>query len=117
MIVGCSSTCLNFVIYSLVYKLTLSLNIAGLLGYTAGLINSFYFSDKWVFPSSRGKDLNYSLTIFFVIYFVGGLEMTMVINFMNNLLQNHLIAWICGVFVASANNYLGSKYFLFNDSF
>ena len=117
MVVGLGSTILNFCIYSIVYNLNLGINLASFIGYTCGILNSFYFSDKWVFPSSRGKDLNYSLTIFFVIYFVGGLEMTMVINFMNNLLQNHLIAWICGVFVASANNYLGSKYFLFNDSF
>ena len=48
-----------------------------------------------------------------VIYFLGGLEMTLIIHFVDNLIQNYKIAWICGAFVAAMNNYLFSKYLLF----
>jgi len=41
--------------------------------------------------------------------------MTLIINIIDNLIQNHKIAWICGAFVAAMNNYLGSKYLLFNN--
>ena len=84
------------------------------MGYTSGLLNSFYFSDNWIFTKSK-KKFNYALFLFFVIYFIGGLEMTLVINIIDKLIQSHKIAWMCGVIVASMNNYLCSKYFLFND--
>jgi len=52
--------------------------------------------------------------IFILIYFLGGIEMTLIINLMDKLVQNHKIAWIFGAFVAAINNYLFSKYLLFN---
>ena len=36
-------------------------------------------------------------------------------NIVDKLIQNHKIAWICGAFVAAMNNYLCSKYLLFDD--
>ena len=112
---GLGSTILNFAIYSILYNLTLLINLASVMGYTSGLLNSFYFSDKWVFTSSRNKKINYAVFLFFVIYFLGGLEMALIINFVDNLIQNHKIAWICGAFVAAMNNYLCSKYLIFDD--
>ena len=49
------------------------------------------------------------------IYLMGGLEMILIINIVDKLVQNHNIAWICGVFVAAINNYFCSKYLLFHD--
>ena len=114
-VVGIGSTLLNFCIYSLVYKLTLGITLASCIGYTFGLLNSFYFSDNWVFSRSRNKKNNYLLFLFVLIYFLGGLEMVLIINIVDNLIQNHRIAWICGAFAAAMNNYLCCKYFLFDD--
>tara|TARA_B100000575_G_C23026782_1_gene591262 strand:- start:195 stop:587 length:393 start_codon:yes stop_codon:yes gene_type:complete len=113
--VGFASTILNFFIYSIIYKLTLRINLASFIGYISGLLNSFYFSDNWIFTRSRNKKINYALFLFFIIYFIGGLEMTLIIYIVDKLIQNHNIAWICGVFVAAINNYLCSKYYLFED--
>ncbi len=113
-VVGLGSTILNFCFYSVVYHLTLKINLASFIGYTCGLINSFYFSDNWVFTGSRNKKTNYAFFLFVVIYFFGGLEMTLTINIVDNLIQNHKIAWVCGAFVATMNNYLFSKYLLFD---
>ena len=115
IIVGLGSTALNFCIYSIIYKLTFAINLASFIGYSVGLLNSFYFSDNWVFSGSRNKKTNYALFLFFGIYFLGGLEMALIINFVDNYIQNHKIAWIGGVFVAAMNNYLCSKYLLFDD--
>ena len=112
---GLGSTILNFCIYSILYNLTLSINIASIMGYISGLLNSFYFSDKWVFIRSRNKKTNYSLFFFAVIYLLGGLEMALIINIVDKLIQNHKIAWICGASIAAMNNYLCSKYLLFDD--
>ena len=113
--VGLVSTALNFCIYFIIYNLTLKINLASFMGYIGGLLNSFYFSDNWVFARSGNKKTNYVLFLFVVIYFIGGLEMTLIINIIDKLIQNHKIAWICGAFVAAMNNYLCTKYFLFDD--
>ena len=89
--------------------------MASFIGYSCGLLNSFYFSDNWVFTNSRNKKTDYALLLFILIYFLGGLEMALIINIVDKLIQNHKIAWICGTFVAAMNNYLCSKYLLFKD--
>ena len=85
------------------------------MGYICGLLNSFYFSNNWIFNRVRNTKINYAIFLFFVIYFIGGLEMTLIINIIDKLIQNHKIAWICGAVVAAMNNYLGSKYLLFEN--
>ena len=48
-----------------------------------------------------------------LIYFFGGIEMSLVIVFMNGIIDNYKIAWLCGAFIGSLNTYLGSKYLSF----
>ena len=109
------STCLNFCVYSIVYQLTLIINLASFLGYFSGLFTTVYFSNHWTFSKARYKNLSFTLFLFVFIYFIGGLEMTLIINIVDKLLQNHRMAWMFGVFVAAMNNYFGSKYLLFHD--
>ena len=113
--VGLISTCINFIFYSFIYNLTSSINLASFIGYCLGLLNSFYFSDKWVFQNSRKKRLKNAFILFLFIYILGGLEMTLTINIINYLFKDHNVAWLCGAFMAASSNYLFSKYFLFND--
>ena len=114
-LVGIGSTFLNFCIYSIVYQLTLTIHLASFLGYCSGLFTTFYFSNNWTFSKSRYKNLSFTLFLFVFIYFMGGLEMTLIINIVDKLMQNHRIAWVCGVFVAAMNNYFCSKYLLFHE--
>ena len=114
-VVGLGSNVLNFCIYSIIYNLSLGISLASFIGYVCGLLNSFYFSVNWVFIKSRNKKTIYAPFLFIVIYFLGGLEMMLIINIIDKLIQNHKIAWICGAFVAAMNNYLCSKYLLFDD--
>ena len=54
--------------------------------------------------------------IFLFILFdllLGGIEMSLVILFINQLIENYKIAWLFGAFIGSMNNYLGSKYLSF----
>ena len=114
-LVGVGSTFLNFCIFSIIYHFTSIINLASVLGYLSGLLTSFYLSNNWTFTKSRYKNISYTLILFVFIYFIGGLEMTLIIKIVDNLIQNHRIAWICGAFFAAMNNYLCSKYFLFDD--
>ncbi len=51
-----------------------------------------------------------------IIYIIGGLEMTLIINIVNAIVQNPYIAWLCGALIAAVNNYLCSKYLVFGDA-
>ena len=59
------------------------------------------------------KKIIKSFFIFCLIYFLGGLEMSLIIISLNRLIDNYNIAWLIGAFIGALNNYLGSKYFLF----
>ena len=43
------------------------------------------------------------------------MEMSLIIIFVNQLLNDYKIAWLFGALIGSLNNYLGSKYFLFKE--
>ena len=112
-IVGVTSSVLNFLIYSSIYLFTLNINIASCLGYLGGLFNSFLFSKKWVFKSSNRSKLKKQVYFFVLIYIIGGVEMTVIINIFNNIVDNYKIAWVFGAFIAALSNYFGLKFFVF----
>ena len=113
IISGIFSTVINFLIYSLIYSIFKNIIFASILGYVIGLLTSFILAKIWVFKDNVQKKILKSFFIFCIIYFLGGLEMSLIIIFLNQLLINHRFSWLCGTFVAALNNYLGSKYFLF----
>ena len=78
-----------------------------------GLFNSFILSKIWVFKKSQDIKFNRSFFIFLLIYILGALEMALLINILVSLIGNYQIAWFFGAFVAAVNNFLGSKYFVF----
>ena len=74
---------------------------------------SFVFAKYWVFKNCSSQPLLKSFSLFCFIYFLGGIEMSLVIVFLNKLIENYKIAWVFGAFIGSLNNFLGSKYFSF----
>ena len=110
---GLISTCINFLIFNLVYSIFKNIIFASLFGYSTGLLSSFIFAKIWVFKDKSQKKIFKSFFIFCIIYFLGGLEMSLIIIFLNQLLDNHRFSWLCGTFIGALNNYVGSKYFLF----
>ena len=113
--VGVFSSVLNFSVYKLIYIFTANINLASLLGYCTGLLNSFLLSSKWVFSNNRYIGLNRAFIMFVSIYALGGLEMAIIINVIYKLSANHIIAWLCGACFAAINNFLFSKYLIFKN--
>ena len=113
--VGIFSSLLNFLVYKFTYILTSNINISSVLGYCVGLLNSFLFSSKWVFSNNRSIRFDRAFIMFVSIYALGGLEMTIIINVIYKLSANHIIAWLCGAFLAAINNFLFSKYLIFKN--
>ena len=104
---------INYLIYNLVYFFSENLFLASLGGYSMGILVSFIFAKFWVFRSKSERSIVKSFYYFCLIYFLGGIEMTFIIVFLNQLINNHRISWLFGALIGSLNNYLGSKYFLF----
>ena len=110
---GVIASSLNFICYWAFYRIIKNILFASIAGYLVGILVSFVFAKFWVFKNSSSKPLGKSLFLFCLIYFFGGIEMTLVIVFINQLIENYKIAWLFGAFIGSLNNYLGSKYLLF----
>ena len=72
-----------------------------------------FFARSWVFKKSSNQPLIKSFSLFCLIYILGGIEMSLVIMFLNDLTENYKIAWFFGALVGALNNYLGSKYLSF----
>ncbi len=110
---GLIATFINFLVFNSFYLFFKNIIFASLSGYSAGLLTSFIFAKIWVFRDKSQKKIIKSFFIFCFIYFLGGLEMSLIIIFLSRLIDNYKIAWLLGAFIGALNNYLGSKYFLF----
>jgi len=114
IISGLIGTFVNFLVFNSIYLIFKNIVFSSLFGYSIGLLSSFIFAKIWVFRDRTTKRIYKSFFIFFLIYFVGGVEMSLTVIFLNGLVDNYKFAWLCGVFIGALNNYLGSKYLLFN---
>ena len=110
---GVIASTLNFVSYSALYVGFKNIFFASISGYCIGILVSFIFAKSWVFKNSSSQPLVKSFYLFCLIYFVGGIEMSLVILFFNRFIENYKIAWLFGAFIGSLNNYLGAKYLSF----
>ena len=110
---GLIASGINFIVFNSVYLLLKQIFIASFCGYFTGILFSYVLAKIWVFQNKSRQNFFKSFPAFCLIYFLGGVEMSLVIVFLNQFLNNHRIAWLFGAFIGSLNNYLGSKYFLF----
>ena len=110
---GLIASIFNFLSYRSLYLIFNNILFASISGYFIGILVSFIFAKSWVFKNSKNQPLVKSLSLFCLIYFLGGIEMSLIILFINQLIDNYKIAWVFGALIGSINNYLGSKYLSF----
>ncbi len=113
IISGLIASGINFLVYSSIYLIFKKIVFASFCGYFIGILFSYAFAKFWVFQNKSRQNFLKYFPAFCLIYFLGGIEMSFVIFFFNQFLNNYRIAWIFGAFIGSLNNYLGAKYFLF----
>lgn len=113
LVSGLIASSFNFISYRALYLIFKNILFASISGYCVGILVSFVFAKCWVFKNSSSQPLLKSFSLFCLIYFLGGLEMSLLIVFLNRLIENYKIAWVFGSFIGSLNNFLGSKYFSF----
>ena len=112
---GVIASIFNFISYRSLYLMFKNIFFASISGYCIGILVSFVLAKLWVFKNNTSQTLVKSFFLFCLIYFLGGIEMSLVIVFFNGLINNYKIAWLFGALVGSINNYLGSKYLSFNE--
>ena len=113
LVSGIIASSFNFISYRTLYLIFKNILFASISGYCVGILVSFIFAKSWVFQNSSNQPLLKSFFLFCLIYFLGGIEMSLVILFINQLIDNYKIAWLFGALIGSINNYLGSKYLSF----
>ena len=112
---GVIASSFNFIFYRSVYLIFKNLLLASITGYLIGMLISFILAKIWVFENSSRQNLVKSMSLFCLIYFLGGIEMSLIILLINRSIDNYRIAWLFGAFIGSLNNYLGSKYLSFRN--
>ena len=113
LVSGLIASGINFLVYSSLYLISKKLVIASFGGYFIGILFSYVLAKIWVFQNKSRQNFVKSFPTFCLIYFLGAIEMSFVIVFLNQFLNNYRIAWLFGAFIGAKNNYLGLKYFLF----
>ena len=106
---GVIASYINYLVYISFYFISNNLVFASLCGYAIGILVSFVLAKLWVFRNRLKQPTVKSFYLFCLIYLLGGIEMSLIIFVLNQLSNNHKIAWLYG----ALNNYLVSKYITF----
>jgi putative flippase GtrA len=115
VITGILANIINFIFYFLFFNFGATVNLSSIIGYISGLTVSFYFSKTWVFEEQKNSTLR-MYSNFFLIYALGGLGMTILIDyFTNHYFLDFKISWIFGTLFAAINNFLGLKFIVFKN--
>lgn len=113
LVMGLLSNAINFCVYYTLINIHISLSLSSILGYVAGLVCSYHLGRVWVF-GQRFDIKSKSILWFGIVYFLGSIWMTGIINLMVNILSiDYKISWIFGAGTAAVNNYLGMKFLAF----
>jgi putative flippase GtrA len=111
-IVGLGNTLITFIVYFILVKLSVYYVIANIIGYIAGVINSFFWNSSWVFKKSK-RDL--SLLIKFVIVNLITLAITSFILYIgvDKLNMSKYVAQIISTLIGILFNYTLNKLWTF----
>ena len=114
-IVGVASTLINFAAYYMILKISEWILFASIFGYFMGLLNSYIFGKKWVFKSTKSNNLK-TITKFIFVYIFGAFLSSITIYILNHFGIGYYSCWFLGTFLATLNNFYGSKFFVFKNS-
>ena len=113
LLMGALSNLINFVVYYALININVNLSFSAILGYVAGLICSYHLGRVWVF-GQRFEINSKSILFFGIVYLLGSVWMTGIINVMVNYLSiDYKISWVFGASLAAINNYLGMRFLAF----
>ena len=116
LIVGIGSNLINFIVYVLCYSINISLFASSLEGYSFGVFISYHFGRVWIFERTYSISKR-NIIRFASVYIIGGLGMSSLIGILDSVsFVDYRINWLFGACFAVVNNFVGLKWFVFNES-
>jgi putative flippase GtrA len=82
-IVGASNTILTIIVYEICIFLEIHYQVSYLIGYAAGIVNAFYWNNKYVFKQKEGEERS-AIKAFgkFVTSYAGGYAVSLALLFL-----------------------------------
>ena len=115
-LVGLSNTIITYCVYCLLLAVRMQYIFAYIIGFLVGMINSFFFNNKFVFPTTNKKGL---VGIFFkmtIVYFIIGIVLGNVVLFVlvEKIYISKYFAPIIVLIITTPLNFIFNKYWAFN---
>lgn len=116
-LVGLSNTVLSYVVYCVLIKLNTHYQIANIVGFIVGVLNSYYWNNRYVFKTNEGEKRNHIKTLFktFVAYGITGLLLQgfLLWLFVERFEIDSLIAQLLGLCITVPLNFVLNKFWSF----
>ena len=116
-LVGLSNTLLSYVVYCVLVKLNTHYQIANIVGFIVGVLNSYYWNNRYVFKTNNGEKRNHIKTLFktFVAYGITGLLLQgfLLWLFVEKFDIDSLIAQLLGLCITVPLNFVLNKFWSF----
>lgn len=116
-LVGLSNTILSYVVYCVLVKLNTHYQIANIVGFIVGVLNSYYWNNRYVFKTNKGEKRNHIKTLFktFVAYGITGLLLQgfLLWLFVERFDIDSLIAQLLGLCITVPLNFVLNKFWSF----
>ncbi|MDB2434682.1 GtrA family protein [Luminiphilus sp.] len=108
LIAGLLATSVNFVVALVVLLASNSVSLSVVVGYTAGIFVSYQLARLWVHGMIISGSL-VNLIGFFALYSITGIMMTIIVEFVFEIIKNFTLAWLVGAVFAVVQNFYGQR--------
>ena len=115
--VGILNTALTYVVFFVLVKLNVHYQIANAVGFVVGVLNSYYWNNRFVFKTQEGKKRNHfkALLKTFAAYGITGLVLQSILLwlFVEHFCIDSLLAQLMSLSITVPLNFLLNKYWSF----
>lgn len=116
-LVGCSNTILSYLVFFIFVKLGVHYLIANAAGFVVGVLNAYFWSNKYVFKVGSGEKRKPLRTLVktFLAYGITGivLQSILLCLFVEYLAIDSLLAQVICLFITVPLNFILNKYWSF----
>ncbi len=115
-LVGLSNTIITYCVYCVLIALGMQYIFSYIVGFLAGMINSFIFNNKYVFPTANKNNQIETFAKMVIVYFFIGIILGNIILYglVEKLYFSKYLAPIIVLFFTTPLNFIFNKYWAFN---
>lgn len=118
-LVGMSNTALSYIVFYILVKFNIHYQVANIIGFIVGVLNSYFWNNRYVFKTAEGEIRNHFKTLLktFVAYGITGLVLQgfLLWLFVEILNMNSLVAQLFGLAITVPLNFIINKFWSFKN--